>query len=123
MWEAGMKRRQPLRNEAAELLFSWRTTFNTSFNSVLPPRLRFAPVQSRERTLYGLGSVTQPVPISLHAVSFVGSRQLFNFQAWRLLQQANGGVGMDPFLSFEACVDLAPCLAVTSRKLQTPWDC
>ena len=64
-----------------------------AFNSVLPPRLRFAPAQSRERTLYGLGSVTQPVPISLHAVSFVGSRQLFNFQAWRLLQQGHGGGG------------------------------
>lgn len=33
------------------------------------------------------------VPTSLHPVSFVGSRQLLNFQAWRLLQQAQHGVG------------------------------
>lgn len=120
-----MKRRQPLRNEAVKLLFNWKTTFNTSFNPVFPPRPRFAPAQGRETTLDGLGSVTQPVPASLHAVSFVGSRQLFNLQAWRLLQQANGGGRWAWIHSYplRACVDLAPCLAATSRKLQAPWEC
>lgn len=53
MWEAGRKRHQTFRNEAAERLFNWkiRTTFNTSSNPVPLPRLPFAPAQGGERPL------------------------------------------------------------------------
>lgn len=33
------------------------------------------------------------------------------------------GLGVDPFDSLRACVDLVPCLTVNSRKLQAAWEC
>lgn len=86
-----MTRHQTLRDEAGELLFHWKTgtTFNTSFNRLfLHPSFNLAPAQGGDRTLGGLGS-NSPLPTSLQ----LGSWQLCNFQAWRLLQQTQHGVG------------------------------
>lgn len=96
MWEAGMTRHQTLRDEAGSFYFiHWKTgtTFDTSFNPLfLHPSFDLAPAQGGDRTLGGLGS-NSPMPTSLQLLSLVGSRQLCNFQAWRLLQQTQHGVG------------------------------
>lgn len=117
MWEAGRRRHQALRNGAGERLFNWKicTAFNTSFNLLfLQPGFHLPlPRVWRGHWVAG-GSVTRPVPVptSPHPLSVVGSRQLFNFQAWRL-QQAQRGVGrwpwIRPFIALRACADPPRC--------------
>lgn len=116
-----MTRHQAVRDGAGELLFHWKTgtTFNTSFNPLfLHPSfdLRLPRVGTGHWVVW---EVARPCQLVCSRSHLWVAGNFFNFQAWRLLQQTQHGMGAGG----GSAHSLAPCLTVTSRKLQALWEC